>query len=119
MNMGGALITVRCGCGQTTYLSYGEKWKCSQCGERWDTNQIPADEYWGIMREQRGYRLVAMGVALAIAVAGIALSVLMGRQFLVPACLIMAFWFLLFMPYWRRRVRSRARNLPTWDLRAE
>jgi hypothetical protein len=117
--MSGALITVRCGCGQTTYLSYGEKWECPECGERWNTNQIPADEYWGIMREQRRYRLVAMGVAFAIAVAGIALSVLMGRQFLVPACLIMAFWFLLFMPYWRRRVRSRARNLPTWDLRSE
>lgn len=117
--MRGALITVRCGCGQAAYLAHGEKWECPECGVRWNTDQIPADQYWGIMREMRRYRLVAMGVAVLIAVAGVVLSLLLGKQLLIPALIFLGFWFICFMPYWRRRVRSRARSLPTWELRSE
>jgi hypothetical protein len=28
-------------------------------------------------------------------------------------------WFIWFMPWWRRRIRRRARNLPTWQLTPE
>jgi hypothetical protein len=117
--MHGALITVRCGCGQTAYIPYGQKWECPLCGRIWNTNQIPAGEYWGIMREMRLYRLVAMGVALVIAAAGVVLSLLVGKQFLIPAFVFLGFWFICFMPYWRRRVRRRARSLPIWGLRPE
>ena len=117
--MRGALITVRCGCGQTTFLPYGQKWECPACGVRWNTSQIPAEQYWGIMREMRRYRLVAMGVAVVIGMAGMLLSLLVGGQFLIPAFVLLGFWFVCFMPFWRRRVRSRARSLPTWDLRSE
>lgn len=117
--MRGALITVRCGCGQTTHLPYGEKWECPHCGRRWNTNQIPADQYWGIMREMRRYRLAAMGVALVIGAVGVVLSLLVGKQLLIPAIVVLGFWFICFMPYWRRRVRGRARSLPTWGLHSE
>ena len=117
--MRGALITVRCGCGQTAYLPYGERWECPECGTRWNTNQIPADQYWGIMREMRRYRLVAMGVGLAIGLIGVVFTLLVGDRLLIPAVLLMVFWFILFMPFWRRRVRGRARNLPIWDLHSE
>jgi hypothetical protein len=117
--MRGALITVRCGCGQTVYLPYGEQWECPECHQRWDTNQIPADEYWGIMRDMRRLRLVAMAVAVAIAVTGVVLSFLMGTQFLLLSFMLVGFWFLYYMPRWRRRVRARARNLPTWSLQAK
>jgi hypothetical protein len=31
----------------------------------------------------------------------------------------MAFWFLVYMPRWRQKVRRRARSLPHWQLRPE
>jgi hypothetical protein len=33
--------------------------------------------------------------------------------------IVMAGWFLLYMPGWRRRVRRRARSLPVWQLDPE
>jgi hypothetical protein len=31
----------------------------------------------------------------------------------------MGFWFLFYMPRWRRRVREQARNLRRWQLHPE
>jgi hypothetical protein len=31
----------------------------------------------------------------------------------------MSFWFLFYMPRWRRRVRQQARNLQRWQLHPE
>lgn len=114
--MRGAPITVRCRCGEKAYVPYGELWECPECHTLWDTTQIPADQYWGIMREMRRLRLVAIGVALAIAAAGGVLALVIGGQFLIVAFMIVAFWFIWFMPFWRRRVRARARQLPVWAL---
>ena len=88
--MRGALITVRCGCGQTAHLAYGAQWTCPSCGARWDMNQIPADQYWGIMREMRRYRLVAMGVGLAIGAVGLVLTLLLGDQLLIPVMILLS-----------------------------
>jgi hypothetical protein len=32
---------------------------------------------------------------------------------------VMSFWFLFYMPRWRRRVRLQARNLQKWQLHPE
>ena len=32
---------------------------------------------------------------------------------------VIAAWYLIYMPRWRRRVRRRARSLPTWSLRPD
>jgi len=32
---------------------------------------------------------------------------------------VMSFWFLFYMPRWRRRVRLQARNLQRWQLHPE
>jgi hypothetical protein len=114
--MRGAEITMRCGCGQSGLARYGEVWECPACHRLWDTNQIPAEQYWGIMRDMRRMRLVAMGVALAITVAGIVLSVLVGSQFIIVALMVVAFWFIWYMPYWRRQVRRKVRQLPAWTV---
>ena len=65
--MRGAPITIRCDCGQVERVPYGQTWTCPDCGRRWNTEQIPAEEYWGIMREMRRYRLQVVGVALVLA----------------------------------------------------
>jgi hypothetical protein len=117
--MRGPPITVRCDCGRVAYVAYGDRWQCPECERRWNTSQIPADEYWGIIREMRRYRLNAMGAAVVIAVALGALGLLLGARVLPLAPLVIGFWLLFYMPRWRRRVRARARSLPTWRLRPE
>jgi hypothetical protein len=118
--MKGALITVRCDCGVAKHVPYGDAWECPACGRRWNTAQIASDDYWGIMREMRRYRLevIAVSVALGIALA-FTLSHLGSRRFFPLVLCVMGFWFLIYMPRWRKRVRARARSLPGWQLRPE
>ena len=117
--MRGALITVRCDCGDVGYVAYGERWVCGKCGRAWNTTQIPAEEYWGIMRDMRRLRINVIFVALAIAVPFVALIPLLGARIMVLLPLVMGFWFILYMPRWRRRVREQARSLQKWKLRPE
>ena len=117
--MRGARITVRCDCGEVTYLDYGEVWTCPSCGRRWNTAQIPEDEYWGTMYRMRQYRLQVMGTAIAVAIGFVALAMVMGARVWLMAPVVITFWLLVFMPRWRRKVREAARSLPTWKLRPE
>ena len=117
--MRGALITVRCDCGEVGYVAYGERWVCGKCGRAWNTAQIPAEEYWGIMRDMRRLRINVIFLALAITVPIVALIPLLGARIMILLPLVMGFWFILYMPRWRRRVREQARSLQKWKLRPE
>ena len=117
--MRGAQITVRCDCGEVGYVAYGERWVCGKCGRAWNTAQIPAEEYWGIMRDMRRLRINVIFVALAMVVPIAALVPLLGLQIMVLLPLVMGFWFIFYMPRWRRRVREQARSLQRWKLRPE
>ena len=94
-------------------------WHCEVCGRRWNTAQIPADEYWGIMRAMRRYRLVVIGVAVGVVAVFAPLAVFVSEALFLFVPVVLAAWFIWFMPFWRRRIRRHARNLPTWDLRPE
>ena len=117
--MRGALITVRCDCGEIGYVPYGERWECRTCHRRWNTGQIPAEEYWGIMRDMRRMRITVMVAALALVVPVVALVPLAGARILILLPVIMGFWFVFYMPRWRRRVREQARSLRRWNLHPE
>src|SRR6185503_6005842 len=60
-------ITVSCDCGETREVPYGETWRCESCGRVWDTNQIPAEEYEGLLRRMRRARLEAFVIAAVLA----------------------------------------------------
>jgi hypothetical protein len=115
----GAAITIKCDCGQVQYVPYGQTWICASCGRRWNTNQIPAGEYWGIMREMRRYRINAIVVALVLGGVFALLFAETGPGALALMPLVMAGWYFFYMPQWRRKVRARARALPTWQLHPE
>jgi fatty acid desaturase len=115
----GALITIRCDCGGVGYVPYGERWECGTCHRRWNTGQIPAEEYWGIMRDMRRLRITVMVTALALVVPVLALVPFAGTRILILLPVIMGFWFFFYMPRWRRRVREQARSLRRWNLRPE
>lgn len=117
--MKGSRITVRCDCGNVSYVPYGDRWQCERCSRRWNTAQIPADEYWSIMREMRRFRVTAIGVAVVLGVTFALLTFLVSQRIFLLLPVIIAVWYILYMPHWRRRVRRRARNLPTWQLRPE
>ena len=117
--MRGAPITVRCDCGAVEHVPYGDTWTCQTCGRRWNTTQIPEADYWGIMREMRGYRLQVLVASVVVAAVFAVLFITVGTRFLPLALLVMGFWFLVYMPRWRKKVRLRARNLPRWELEPE
>jgi hypothetical protein len=71
------------------------------------------------MREMRRYRIVAIGAALVIGITFALLAFLVSQRLLLLFPIVMAGWFLLYMPRWRRRVRQRARSLPAWQLKPE
>jgi hypothetical protein len=117
--MKGAPITIRCECGEARHVAYGESWVCEACGRRWNTAQIPADEYWGIMREMRRMRLSVIGVALALTLVFGLLALFVAESLLLLLPVVLAGWLVLYMPWWRRKVRRRARSVPKWSLRPE
>src|SRR5437879_12869834 len=60
-------ITIKCECGESRQVAYGERWRCERCGRSWDTTQIPAAEYDGLLRRMRRYRVEAVGLAAWLA----------------------------------------------------
>lgn len=118
-SMQGPPITIRCECGEVEHVPYGERWQCERCGRRWNTAQIPAEDYWGIMREMRWHRLVVIGMAVGLALVFGLLAVFVSEGLFLLLPVVLAFWFIWYMPWWRRKVRRRARSLPKWDLHPE
>ena len=117
--MKGPPITVSCHCGTVEHVPYGETWTCEECSRRWNTAQIPAEDYWRIMREMRNYRLVVIGIALGLTVVFAALALFVAQNLILLLPVVLTFWFIWFMPWWRRRIRARARSLPQWQLTPE
>lgn len=117
--MRGPPITIKCECGEMRQVPYGERWACEQCGRRWNTAQIPAAEYDGILREMKRFRLSAIGFALAIGVAFVVLATVVSESLFLLLPIVLAAWYLFYMPMWRAKVRRRARSLPTWQLHPE
>ena len=93
--------------------------RCESCGRVWDTNQIPAEEYEGLLRRMRRVRLEAFGIAAVLAAIMVPLIVLVNPAlvFAVPA--VAAVWLFLYLPFWRRRTRRTAASSPHWELHPE
>jgi Flp pilus assembly protein TadB len=100
-------------------VPYGEAWQCESCGRRWNTAQIPAEEYWGIMRDMRRMRLSVIGIALALTAIFGLLALFVAESLVLLLPVILAVWLVLYMPWWRRKLRRRARSVPKWSLRPE
>jgi len=116
----GPPITITCECGEQRHLHYGETWDCERCARRWDTRQIPAEQYDAIRRLQWRFRLVP--IVLGVIVAALAIFfTLTGNIFNVFVLLPMAMviWFSFVRPVHRRRYRQAIADLPRWELRPE
>ena len=109
---------IRCECGETKDVAYGERWRCEGCGRSWNTQQIPAEEYEGLLRRMRRHRLEVLAVA-AIAAAVLIPLIVVSASFILLIPMVMAIWLFLFLPFWRRRYRRTARGAPRWELHPE
>jgi hypothetical protein len=113
----GPPITVTCECGERRDLRYGESWDCERCGRKWDTSQIPAEQYESIRRLQWRFRVLP--IALGVFVAALAIFfTLTGNVFSVFILLPLAMmsWFFFVRPVHRRRYRQAIAELPRWEL---
>lgn len=113
----GPPIAVTCMCGEKRDLRYGEVWKCERCGKRWDTAQIPPEQYEAIRRTQLRFRvlpvaygLVVLALAMFFTLTGNIFSVFI----LLPLALML--WFYFVRPFHRRRYRRAIAELPRWEL---
>ena len=112
-------ITIACECGETKEVAYGARWQCDRCGRRWNTEQIPAVEYEGLLRSVRRLRLEVLGFALAAAAVFVPLIVFVSASFIFLAPLAAAVWLFVYLPFWRRKVRRAAHDAPRWELHPE
>jgi hypothetical protein len=71
------------------------------------------------MRDMRRLRINVIATALVIVIPIVALSLVAGNRILLLLPVAMSFWFLFYMPRWRRRARQQARNLTRWKLHPE
>jgi hypothetical protein len=116
----GPPIAVTCECGEKRELGYGEEWACEACGRRWDTNQIPAEQYDVIRRTQLRFRVLPVIYGLVVAATAIFFT-LTGNIFSVFVLLPLALmvWFYFLQPFHRRRYRRAIAELPSWQLRPD
>jgi hypothetical protein len=112
-------ITIECECGERKEVPYGDVWECERCGRRWNTQQIPAEEYEGLLRSMRRFRLEVLAFALLAAAVLVPLIVFVSASFIFLAPIAAAMWLFLYLPSWRRRARRAARDAPRWELHPE
>src|SRR6266852_8180773 len=99
--MRGPPITIKCECGETRQVPYGERWQCEQCSRRWNTAEIPAAEYDGILREMKRFRFSAIGFAGVIGLTFVALAAFVSESLFMLLPVVLAAWYLFYMPMWR------------------
>jgi hypothetical protein len=116
----GPPIAVTCDCGEKRDLRYGEAWRCERCRKRWNTRQIPAEQYEVIRRTQLRFRVLPVVFGLVIAGAAIFFT-LTGNLFSVFILLPLGTmtWFVFIRPAHRKRYRRAIAELPRWNLRPE
>src|SRR6266581_2181536 len=92
-------ITIKCECGETRAVSYGERWRCERCGRSWNTQQIPAEEYEGLLRRMRRHKLEALAMVAIAAAVMIPLIVIVSSGFIMLVPMVMAAWLFLVLPF--------------------
>ena len=111
---------IRCACGETRAVAYGERWQCESCGRSWDTGRIPADQYEQIRRLSLRFRAVPIVLGALVALLAIFFTLtgnIFGVFFLMPVARIG--WFVFLRPLHRKRYRAAIKTLPRWELRAD
>ena len=111
-------VQVTCECGQSRSLAYGDRWTCEQCGKRWNTEQIPADEYQALARALRRYQLQSLVFAVVMLAVFAPLTLLVDLRIGITGLIVFFVWAFLLRPRQRQKLLERARS-PRWQLSPE
>lgn len=113
----GPPITLKCECGETRYLRYGDRWSCEQCGRGWDTAKIPMDQYAAIRATQLRFRRVPLAISV-LALICIVACIVVGKALggLLVVAVLATTWSMFFRPLHRRRYREALAQLPSWEI---
>lgn len=115
----GPPITIHCDCGTAKLVRYGETWTCPTCARRWNTQQIAASEYEGLLRRMRRYKLELVGLTLAVLAVFVPLIVFVNGSIIFLAAIAAFALVFVYLPFWRRRIRRAAQEAPRWELEPE
>jgi hypothetical protein len=111
-------VQVTCECGEARSLAYGERWTCERCGKRWNTEQIPADEYQALARAIRRYQLTSLAFGVVMLAVFAPLTLLVDLRIGVTGILVFFVWAFLLRPRRRQKLLRRATS-PRWQLSPE
>ena len=112
-------ITVTCECGEVRLLPYGERWQCERCERRWNTGQIPEEQYRKLTRAVRRYQLEAIAFAVVMLAIFAPLIVIVDVRLGITGLLVFFAWAFLLRPRRRRRLIESARDSARWQLHPE
>jgi hypothetical protein len=112
-------VTVRCECGETRALPYGARWECETCGRRWNTEQIPAEEYRALERAVRRYQLQSIAFAALMIAVFAPLIVFVDVRLGITGLIVFFAWAFLLRPRQRRRLLQSVVSGARWQLRPE
>ena len=112
-------IQVSCECGEARSLQYGEQWQCEGCGRRWNTEQIPAEEYQALSAAVRRYQRQSIAFAAVMLAVFAPLVVFVDIRLGITGLIIFFSWAFMLRPRQRRRLISRVRSGSHWQLRPE
>jgi fatty acid desaturase len=112
-------IAIRCDCGESGSVPYGETWECASCGKRWNTSQIPREAYERRNRRMRRFKLELLVFAAILLAVFAPLVLFVESGYLFLALVVGLAWMFLYMPLWRRRVRRAVAEAPSWELHPE
>lgn len=112
-------ITLHCDCGAEEKVAYGQQWTCGHCGRRYDTTDIPAEDYSALLRIRRRYQMIGWALASVVALFVLLLAIANHPlQILAGLPIILLIWFVYVRPVLRRRYRRALASRPKWELRA-
>lgn len=112
-------IAITCDCGESASVPYGERWTCPECSRRWNTAQIPEEAYVRRNRQMRRFHVEIVAFAVVLLVFFVPLVLFVDSKYVFLAIIVGLAWMLLYMPYWRRRLRRAAASAPRWVLHPE
>jgi hypothetical protein len=112
-------ITIKCECGEVRSVPYGERWVCETCGRRWNTEQIPAEEYEALLRTVRRYRFQTIVFAAVMLAVFAPLVVFVDVRIGFTALILGFAWAFLLRPWQRQRVVRAVRSGSRWQLHPE
>jgi hypothetical protein len=112
-------IQVTCECGEARSLPYGERWECETCGRRWNTEQIPPEEYRTLSDAVKRYQRQSIFVAAVMIAVFAPLVVFVDFRLGITGLIVFFAWAFLVRPRQRRRLLEKVRAGSRWQLRPE